>query len=126
MVQLTRDKIKTIGKDAIGAFLLKLQIYRSLADIQSAQALYNKYSEVSDSFEYPYLKFREVVVNRRKPRSLFVQSSTKIIDGNVVLKSYPSTYEGIILSFNDHFEEYDSEIDPIILCLYQKDIKYFV
>ena len=127
MISFTNDQklIQTKGKEAIGQFLLKLQVFKSLGDIESAQNMFDKYSEVSDALEYPYLKFREIAMDRKKPRKLFIQSSTKISEGKVSLKSYPSTHEGLIESFNDHLEDVE-DIDKIIVDLYQKDCKHFL
>ena len=128
MISFTNDQklIQTKGKEAIGQFLLKLQVFKSLGDIESAQNMFDKYSEVSDHLEYPYLKFRDIVIQRKKPRKLFIQSSTKLSEGQVVLNSYPSTHEGLIESFKDHFEDEEEDIDEIIVDLYRKDCKHFV
>jgi dipeptidyl-peptidase-3 len=60
-----------VGEEAIGGFLLKLQVFKSLADIESARKLIEKYSEVSDSLENPYLKYRDIVIARRKVANSF-------------------------------------------------------
>ena len=88
--------------------------------------MFDKYSEVSDDLEYPYLKFRDIVIQRTKPRKLFTQSSTMLSKGQVVLNSHPSTHEGLIESFKDHFEDEEEDIDEIIVDLYRKDCKHFV
>lgn len=44
-----RSKLYTDGKMAIGNFLLKLQIYKATADIESARVLFEKYSDVTAS-----------------------------------------------------------------------------
>ena len=128
LISFTKDieLIKTVGKEAIGALLLKLQTYKSMADIESAQDMFDKYSEVSDDLEYPYMKYRNIVIDRKKPRKMFVQSSTQLSDGKVLLKSYPSTHEGLIQSFIDHFKDSEEDIDEIILDLYRKDSKHFI
>ena len=118
--------VKTVGKEVIGAFLLKLQTYKSLGDIESAQDMFDKYSEVGDDLEFPYLKFRDIVLERKKPRKLFVQSSTQHSNGKVVLKSHPSTHEGLIQSFIDHFDDSEEDIDQIIVDLFRKDSKHFI
>ena len=117
--------IETEGKKAIGDFLLKLQVYKSMGDIESAQKIFDYYSEVNDSLEYPYLKYRDIVLARKKPRKLFVEASTRLVNGKVELKSYEATHEGLIQSFNDHIND-EKDIDDIIVNLWKKDIKYFV
>ena len=128
MISFTNDQklIQSKGKESIGAFLLKLQVFKSLADIESAQDMFYKYSEVSDALEHPYLKYREVVMERKKPRKLFVESSTKLSNRKVSLHSYPATHEGLIQSFSAHFEDVNEDIDEIIVDLYRKDSKHFV
>jgi dipeptidyl-peptidase-3 len=127
LISLKNDQklIKTVGKKAIGDFLLKLQVFKSMGDIESAQKLFDKYSEVSDSLEYPYLKYRDIVIARKKPRKLFVESSTNLVNGKLELKSYEATHEGLIQSFNDHFNQ-EPDIDQIIVDLWKKDVNHFV
>jgi len=43
---LDRTKIATVGKAAIGAFLLKLQVHKSLGDFASGSAMYNGHSDI--------------------------------------------------------------------------------
>jgi hypothetical protein len=38
-----------VGKETIGAFLLKLQVHKSLGDLEAGSAMYNSYSEVTAS-----------------------------------------------------------------------------
>lgn len=75
-------------------------------------------------FRYPYLSFREIVLNRKKPRKLFVEASTFVENNEVVLKSYESTHEGVIQSFIDHID--DPKIDDIVIELWKKDAAHFV
>ncbi len=128
LITLKRDQqlIQTVGKKAIGDFLLKLQVFKSLGDIEAAEQLFNAYSRVSDDLEYPYLKYRDIVLERKKPRKMFVQSSTRLVNEKVVLTSYPATHEGFIESFADHFDDSNVNIDDILLDLYRKDYKHFV
>ena len=117
--------INSIGKKAISDFLLKLQVYKSLGDIESAKKMFDHYSLVSDNLEYPYLQFRQIAIDRKKPRRLFVESSTKFdSNGQVELQSYESTHEGVIQSFLDHINVKD--VDNLIIDLWKKDANYFI
>eukprot|EP00427_Karlodinium_veneficum_P013530 CAMPEP_0169072168 /NCGR_PEP_ID=MMETSP1015-20121227/6048_1 /TAXON_ID=342587 /ORGANISM="Karlodinium micrum, Strain CCMP2283" /LENGTH=610 /DNA_ID=CAMNT_0009131301 /DNA_START=71 /DNA_END=1901 /DNA_ORIENTATION=- len=45
-VLLDRNLISTVGKNAIGKFLLKLQVYKSLGDFAAGSKMFGSYSEV--------------------------------------------------------------------------------
>ncbi|GMS81030.1 hypothetical protein PENTCL1PPCAC_3205, partial [Pristionchus entomophagus] len=84
--KMDKTKIDTVGNPAVREFLKKLQAYKSTADVKGATALFNKYSVGPTD-----LKWREIVLARRKPRRFFVQPNTKLTeDGkNVELMNYP-------------------------------------
>ena len=54
---------------AVGAFLTKLQVYKSTADYGRAKALYERYTSVPAEL----LALREVVLAKKKPRQMLVQ-----------------------------------------------------
>lgn len=125
-MKLSKDfsLIQTKGKKAIGDFLQKLQVYKSLGDIESASKMFDHYSTVSDNLEYPYLKFRDICEARKKPRRMFVQSSTQVANNNVQLKTFEATHEGLIQSFHEHFSG-EPDIEFTLLELWKKDAPYF-
>ena len=49
-------------------------MYKSTADYEAGKALYSNYSEVDEGF----LGMRQVVLERRTPRRMFVQAHTKL------------------------------------------------
>ncbi|MEZ6194726.1 MAG: dipeptidyl peptidase 3 [Planctomycetota bacterium] len=101
-VHLDRAKIKTDGKRAIADFLRKLNVYKATADINRGRELYEKYTKVDATF----LKIRDYVLSKQKPRHIWVQPVTDIDhEGEVVLRPYPPTYDGVIDSFIDRFPE---------------------
>ncbi|XP_012231066.1 dipeptidyl peptidase 3 isoform X2 [Linepithema humile] len=124
IMQVDRDKIFTVGKRAIGDFLLKLQVYKSMGDIELAKAMYDRYSEVSDNGEYPWLRWRDIVLSRKEPRKIFVQSNTFVDDSNnVILKNYESSFTGLIQSWVERFPSADTS--QTLIELWNKDKHYF-
>ncbi|XP_014228918.1 dipeptidyl peptidase 3 isoform X1 [Trichogramma pretiosum] len=125
-LRLTMDKSKihTVGKKAIGDFLKKLQFYKSTADVKAAQAMYEKYSEVPETGSHPWAKWRNIILAHKQPRKIFVQSNTTIDEsGNVVLKNYDATFEGLIQSWVERFPS-PSSSDNLIK-LWEKDQDHF-
>jgi dipeptidyl-peptidase-3 len=53
------------------------QIYKSTGDVDSAKKMFDGYSVVNnDNPKYPWLKWRAIVIDRRKPGKAFVQANT--------------------------------------------------
>ena len=124
------EAIQSKGRKAIGDFLLKLQIYKSLGDYRSAIQMFDHYSTVSDDLEYPYLKFRDISLARKKPRRLFVEAATSIAtsvdnNGSVRLHQFDNTHEGLIQSFQEHFSGVEANVEEILVDLWKKDFIYF-
>ena len=71
--------IETVGKPAIGDFLKKLQIYKSLGDVESASEMFDNLSKVNEQ----WLQWRDIVISRKQPRKMKVQANT-IIKGTYV------------------------------------------
>ncbi|KAL8603617.1 hypothetical protein ACOMHN_005559 [Nucella lapillus] len=112
LVKLDRSKITAVGKPAIGNFLRKLQVYKSTADLENGRAMYQKYSDVSNSTEPHFLDLRSIVLARKQPRRMFVQHHTVEKGGQVQLKTYEATAQGLIQSFADRFP--DGYLDAVV------------
>uniref|UniRef100_A0A7E4VIE1 Dipeptidyl peptidase 3 n=1 Tax=Panagrellus redivivus TaxID=6233 RepID=A0A7E4VIE1_PANRE len=115
---LDRSKIDSVGKPAIKAFLNLLQAYKSTGDAVAGTKMFNEWGTVEEE----QLRWRDVVVARSQPRRIFVQPNT-VVDGDTIkLKTYPTTFEGVIQSFVErHSEESVTEL----LNFWEADAKNF-
>ncbi|GFQ82984.1 dipeptidyl peptidase 3, partial [Trichonephila clavata] len=109
LLTVDRSKIINVGKPAIGKFLGKLQLYRCTANIKSAKEMFDKYSLVISEDKHPFLDYREIVMDRKKPRRMFVQANTAVEDGAVKLRTYASDTEGLVESWIDRFQDVNIE-----------------
>jgi len=120
LISMDRSKIMSVGQPAISKFLLKLQVYKSTGDIKNAKEMYDKYSEVCE----PWASRRQIVVDRRQPRSILVQSNTTIKDEKLELLQYEGNTEGLVRSWAERFDD-ANEIDAILSKLADKDKLYW-
>uniref|UniRef100_A0A182YQF4 Dipeptidyl peptidase 3 n=1 Tax=Anopheles stephensi TaxID=30069 RepID=A0A182YQF4_ANOST len=125
LLKFDRSKIETVGKDAIRKFLLKLQFYKSTGNVAAATEMYNHYSEVSEGGEYPWAKWRDIVLLHKKPRMIFLQSNTGIDadTGKVVLKTYEANFAGYIQSWVERFP--DAKFDEVLERIHASNKHYF-
>lgn len=86
---------------AVGDMLQKIHIYKSTADVEEGTKFFNKMSGVG--LEYWGSKVRNIVLKNKQPRKVFVQANTYLDEttGDVSIKEYDPTPEGIIESFAD-------------------------
>jgi dipeptidyl-peptidase-3 len=92
---LDRNQIKTTGIEAVGNFLTKLQVFKASADLENARQLYCNFTAVESSWNW----LRDLVLNKRQPRKVFVQANTFLNGDCVELREYEPTPEGLIQSF---------------------------
>jgi len=105
VVRLDESKIRTVGKNAIGAFLKKLHVFRSLGDVKRGKELFMHYSEVNEEI----LKIRNIILQHKVPRRLELQGNLKKDkNGEIKYVGYEKSFEGIIKSF---VERYDCAFD---------------
>ena len=79
LLTMDKTKLESVGKPAIGQFLKKLQVYKSLGDFESADEMFSKHSKVTEQ----WLQWRDIVIDRKQPRKMKVQANT-IIKGNLI------------------------------------------
>ena len=95
IVRVDRSKIISHGKPALGQMLLRLHMYRCTADVTSCREYYQELSRVDSE----QMKWREIVLARRRPKWVFVQPNTFLRGDEVVLKEYEPTARGVVHSW---------------------------
>ena len=92
LIVMNREKVNTVGQQAIAKFLQKLQVYKSTGNLTAAKEMYDKYSEVGE----PWASRRQIVVDRKQPRTILVQANTKLVDEKLELIQYEPNMEGLV------------------------------
>ncbi|PSR74920.1 hypothetical protein PHLCEN_2v9454 [Hermanssonia centrifuga] len=95
-VRIDREKVLSQGRDAAGKLLIDLQVRKSTADGAGARKFY---TELTTPFPGWDGEIRDLVLRKKQPRKLFCQPNTFVVNGEVELKEYPLTPEGVIESF---------------------------
>jgi len=118
-IGLDRTKINTVGKRGIQKLLLQLQVYKTTGDAERGRKMFNEYSKVSDEI----VKYREIMIENKVPRSMELQYELELKDGEKVeLKKFAETFEGIIEMNISHYRGNFDDILPIWK-EYQKDFR---
>lgn len=89
------NKITTHGQKALRDLLLRLHIYRCTADVEACRDFYEDLTQPHERF----LQWREIMLANQEPKQIFVQANTFLKDGQVVLKEYDATIEGMVQSW---------------------------
>jgi len=110
-VVLDRSLIPTVGKEAIGNLLLKLQTYKSLGDVAAGSTMFKAYSEVPDAMT----ALRAIVMARKEPRKLLVQPNVCLEGDEVLLQTFENTPAGMVASFVARFPAEDPELMELYL-----------
>jgi dipeptidyl-peptidase-3 len=105
-VVLNRELIPTVGRKVVGDFLLQLQVFKSLGDVENGSKFYNEYSHVPAEMA----KLREIVMARKEPRKLLIQPHMYKDGDAIKIQPFPSTVEGMIESFKARFPAEDPEL----------------
>lgn len=119
-ITLSREKIYSSGRKAVSDFLTKLQVYKSTADYESANELYERYTTVNEQFQ----KWRDIVLLNKQPRLILIQTNTEIIDEKVHMKQYKACADGFIESWRERYAHAD-ELQKIMLSKWESDKKHF-
>ncbi|KAK4101134.1 hypothetical protein N658DRAFT_426252, partial [Parathielavia hyrcaniae] len=103
-VHVDRSKIRTHGKPALGAMLLRLHTYRCTADAAACRAYYEQLTRVEkEGKENEHLLWRETVLRHKPPPLAFAQANTFVVphDGGekVVVREYEESVEGVVRSW---------------------------
>jgi len=125
LASLDLDGIDIVGRKALGDFIMKLQVYKSTADVDSARNMFETYASISNDKKHPWLKWRDIVIDRKLPRKMCVQANTFLSeDGNTVsLKTYEKSANGIILAATDRLPGVD--IYSALQFCYDNDKPFF-
>lgn len=99
IINVDRNKIKSVGIQALKNFLLKLNIFKAVADFDNGSKLFEQYSEVDDRHKL----LREIVIKNKKPRTEMIQPTLSENNGIITYKSYEATPLGLIQSVVDKF-----------------------
>ena len=107
-----------------------------MGDIKEAKEMYDRYAEVTGS----WAAWRQIVVERRQPRSILVQANTSIRDEKLELHTYEASPEGFVryrmTDFQPEYKHFMSrswaerfesvtELDSILCKLSEKDKKFW-
>ncbi|ETN46902.1 uncharacterized protein HMPREF1541_01091 [Cyphellophora europaea CBS 101466] len=96
-IHLDRSKILSHGRPAVEAYLQKLHVYKSTADVEAGRKLYE---EITGVDEWWAEKVRPVVLSKKQPRKVFVQANTVLDEaGHVRLVEYEASCEGMVRSY---------------------------
>lgn len=88
--------------------LQKIQIFKLIGDVDSAKEFYDHYSSVNGKF----LAIRQIIIENEPPRRLeLFHNLVRNDDNSIKVIEYPETYEGIIESYIDRFnDDHNKEI----------------
>eukprot|EP00096_Caligus_rogercresseyi_P009060 TRINITY_DN3009_c0_g1_i1.p1 TRINITY_DN3009_c0_g1~~TRINITY_DN3009_c0_g1_i1.p1 ORF type:complete len:809 (-),score=242.44 TRINITY_DN3009_c0_g1_i1:90-2228(-) len=126
LIKMDRSKLESVGKTAIGDFLRKLQIFKSTGDAEASIKLFDHYSSVNNEGPFPWAKWRDIVVARRKPRMFNIMANTLIKDEKLSIVEYEQSKSGLIQSWVERFSPKEHEFnDEVLLKLYEKDLPDF-
>lgn len=104
MASIDHSQIESVGLPALKQFLLKLNVFKATADLESATTMYQGYSTVNNHFA----EIKSIIEANKTERHIEIQ-------GNIVQKSpnvfeyleYPLSFEGLIQQSLDAHPNFD-------------------
>ncbi|KAK6202834.1 dipeptidyl-peptidase [Scheffersomyces amazonensis] len=97
-IEVDETKLDKEAVEALGDFLHHLHVYKSTANVTEGLAYYLDKTEVSED----YAKFRDIVLDKKRPRKQLIQANTIIVKDNTVeVKEYEESEVGMIQSYAD-------------------------
>ena len=81
---------------------------RSYFNIPGSE-MYSGYSHVDEEM----LSWRSIVLARKEPRRILVQSDTTLVNNDVVLKEYEDSTKGVCLSFAHKYQGHDNDLEGL-------------
>lgn len=111
MIKLDEGLLMGEGQQLIRKFLLTLQTYKSAGCVERVTEFYERYSRVDDFF----LKIRSIVLRDTLPRRIQLNNNLRRYnEHSIEVLSYPSSFEGIILSFADRYNCNNQMVEDIL------------
>ncbi|KAG5487101.1 hypothetical protein LSCM1_07773 [Leishmania martiniquensis] len=95
LITLDRERIATEGRQAVGELLVNLNVNKATANAKRGTAYYENLTAVSDQ----YVRYRDILMARRKPRKQYVQPHTFISGETVEVQEFAGSVEGVVESF---------------------------
>lgn len=101
LITLDRARIATDGRQAIGELLVNLNVNKATANAVRGMEYYRNMTTVNNT----YVRYREIVMARRKPRKQYVQPHTRIVGDTVEVEEFAGSVEGVVKSFLTRHQE---------------------
>ncbi|XP_017782007.1 PREDICTED: dipeptidyl peptidase 3 [Nicrophorus vespilloides] len=120
LITLDRTGFKGAGRNAVGYFLLQLQVLKATANVAEAQKLFKHFTDVKG----PWVNYRNIVLANKRPRKMFTQPNMVLNDEKVTLKNYESSPIGLIDSWIDRFND-AGKLHSALLEISKNDAHHF-
>lgn len=94
-VKVNRSKMLSHGKPSLGKFLSRIHVWRCTADVEPCSEYYEEVTSVTGEHE----EWKCLVSRKPEARWKFVHANTFLEGGEVTVKEYDTSNEGIIQSW---------------------------
>lgn len=95
VIKVDREKIESVGQEAIGDLLKKLHIYKCSGNFVEGSEFFKLQSDVDDEM----MKYRGIVLEKKLPRKQLIQANTVKSEIGVLCVEYEESELGMIESF---------------------------